>query len=165
MTPGTTTCHKCKTPVVISASETWEGKMYHVKCLREVQGKRALYDYLNEKAKATIDWSRVTSQCKHFMRIHKYTYEDLLLAARYQFEVLQPKGPRSEEHARGIGLLPHIMEDAKAHWAEEEKRQKSIAKQMESMGEQQTITVSVKPTVSEKKLLDPLTILGVKEGG
>lgn len=164
MTPGTTTCHKCKTPVVISASKTWEGKTYHVKCLREVQGKRALYDYLNEKAKATIDWSRVTSQCKHFMRIHKYTYEDLLLAARYQYEVLQPSGPRNAEHAKGIGLFPYIMEDAKKYWEFEEKRRESIAQQARELSQKEVTIEVVIREIRKKKLLDPLAILEGEEG-
>lgn len=163
MQEGTVKCHKCKTPVVYEAREVMNGKNYHVKCAQEARDRKTLYDYINEQAGGTVNWATITSQCKTFQRLHKLSYADILLAVKYQYEVLQPKGPRNPEHAKGIGLVPHIMEQAKRHWEKEEQRKASIVRKLETMGEQETIKVKINPREKTKQFIDPMSLF--EEGG
>lgn len=161
---GVAKCAKCKQEVVLSAASMKNGKPYHVKCASDLEGKKRLYDYLNEQAKNYINWATVTSQCKNFQKQYGYSYDELLLAARYQYEVLQPNGPRNTEHAKGIGLLPHIMEEALAYWKEDEARKAKILAQFEAMAPQKEIVIKAPaPAEKPKKFIDPLSILEKEE--
>ena len=162
---GVVPCHYCKTPVVVSASISFDGKTCHVACAEKEKDRRALYDYLNNARGHVIDWRRVGSQRKNFSLRFGYTDKDLLAAARYQEEILQPKGARNPDHEKGIGLLPHIIEEAKEYWEKEAKEQEKIAKSFRTVEESKVVAITIDSSKPEKKknYIDPLAFLE-KEG-
>lgn len=150
-------CPYCKKQVVASAAIQRGGRKGHVACVTREEERVALFDYLNKARPGIVDWRMVSSQCKTFLKKYKLDYKDLLLAVRYQEEVLRT---RSTVHDRGIGLLPNIYEEAKEYWEQEAARVKRIEQAVRNTPEPEVVFIPVAETRSKRSnYIDPLKIL------
>ena len=163
MAAKTITCQWCRTPVVIAAKVTYKNKAYHVKCAQEIADRDEFLDYVCKQQFLLSPGPTIYRQRKNFIEKYGYTDKEMLQAARYIHEVVN-KGKNREQWNETIGLIPHVMEDAKEHWAKEEARKTIIADYFAALPEQKEIVIHAPaPTEKPKRFIDPLSILKEEE--
>lgn len=158
---ATVKCQWCHTPVVTAAKVEYKGRNYHVKCHQAILKRDEFLDYVCEKQFLISPGPTIFAQRKSFIKKYGYTDEEMLMAAKYIHEVIQ-KDKFVEEWQGSIGLIPSVMERAKAHWAEQEQKQKRLEKITKEVLESPPQTVVIKasmPVEKPKNFIDPLSIL------
>lgn len=134
-------CRLCKeqfdTTKMSNAEWTLVGQRsyYHTSCYNEwVKGKQSvksnvtdedfwresLIDYLYRDIKMTIDFQKLDSQWKSFIKPErKMTPKGIYFAVRYYYDVL--KG-NAEKAQGGIGIVPNIYNNSAHYWVDLENK-------------------------------------------
>jgi len=152
-------CPHCKQPVD-AQGEKYKGKLYHPQCIEAMKQLALRKDALRARQlndpdlQALIDYlcsafsiSSLTPLLqKQIGDLHAtYSYSDLFLAAKYFFSY--DRGAQEQQGKPSIGILPYVMDDAKAFFAA-----MSAAEQAGIVftNEQRTITVRIpRPSPNE----------------
>ena len=101
----------------------------------------------------------IRSQITRFVVEHGYTYLEIARALAFYHEVLE----RPVEKKFGIGIVPHIMDDARKYYKElerEERRRKLEAQKLVNSYNKQRKVVKVVP--AERKLTGR-TLINIEE--
>ena len=178
-------CRICHQPINRDIPGDWmrpsTNYYYHIKCYDDWVGRKKeravdaertddewfdlLKDYIYRDIKLpNIDWNKVVSQWKNFIRLKKYTPKGMYFAVIYFYEV---RGNKTEGAQGGIGIIPSIYNDAAEYWVAREKKQKGvleeIVRQMEARRNRNTLTINEKPKSTTKKIKFSLDDIGVEE--
>ena len=124
----TVKCQWCGTQVVTAARVIYKNKSYHVKCEQEIQDRDEFLDYVCRQQFLKSPGPTIYRQRLAFIKKYGYTDKEMYYAVKYIYEIIR-KGKDDAKWNDTIGLIPHIMEDAKAHWAAEEEKQEKISSQ------------------------------------
>lgn len=138
-------CRICKREIDTDLETNWvmpsTNYYYHSKCYTDwIQRKvaRAVtaerceedwYDLLKEYVwrdikLPNINWTKVASQWKNFLKTNKYTPKGIYFAIIYFYEVLHGD---AEQAKGGIGIVPSIYYESAQYWANlEAKRQGTL---------------------------------------
>lgn len=156
----TVKCQWCGTPVVVAARVIYKKKSYHVKCAKEIQDRDEFLDYVCQQQFLKSPGPTIYGQRLSFIKKYGYTDKDMLQAVRYIYEVVR-KGKNDAKWNDTIGLIPHIMDDAKAHWAAEEAKQNRLVQSFKRMKPTEEIVIHVQPKKQESKIgfIDPMSLL------
>lgn len=114
---------------------------YHKKCYNDWKRKKddvhseaddemwfeSLKDFLAKDLKMAVDWAKVTSQWKTFLRQGK-TAKGIYFTIRYHYEI---KHGDIRKSLGGIGIVPSIYENSKSYWIERERREENICQKIE----------------------------------
>lgn len=101
--------------------------------LTEQEWHEALVYYLNHIVKAPIDFKKLNSQWKNFLK-QKKTAKGIYFTVRYFYDIT--KGDR-EKSQGGIGIVSMIYQDACSYWEERFKRDSKIIEEIEAQARQQ----------------------------
>ena len=145
-------CRICKREIDIDASHEWimpsTNWYYHPNCYEsriKQKGERAvsvertsdewfslLKDYIYRDIKIPgLDWSKVSSQWKNFLKTKNFTPKGIYFAVLYFYEV---QHGNVELAKGGIGIVSNIYNESAQYWANLENKRKgtleNIVKQM-----------------------------------
>lgn len=152
-------CPHCKKPVD-AQGQKYKGKLYHPQCIEAMKQLALKKDALRARQLNDPDLKALTDYlCSAFSipsltpllqkqigDLHAtYSYPDLLLAAKYFFT--HGRGAQEQQEKPSIGILPYVMDDAKAFFAAmnaAEQAGRSFT------NEQRTVTVRIpRPAANE----------------
>jgi len=132
---------------------------YHKKCYEEWKNNKTdihakadddawfetLKYYLSHDVKMPIDYAKLTSQWKTFLKKGK-TAKGIYFAIKYFYDVKKGDPKKSEN---GIGIISSIYEEGCAYWVNREAHDKGIceriAKQVLERQNQEKIVLTAKP--------------------
>ena len=113
----------------------------------------SLKDYLAKDLKMAVDYEKVTSQWKNFIKGGK-TAKGIYLTIKYFYEVAHGDIKKSEG---GIGIVQYIYSESCKYWNERERREEGICakieEQLKQKYEQKIVYVKVRET-QKKKIID-----------
>ena len=144
-------CRRCKIAIDRDTQTDWcmpsKGWYYHTSCYEDFVKKKgaitegdigievdddlwrsAVYDYLRHDLKMHVDWVKFTSQWKNFLT-KNMTAKGIYFSLRYFYEVAHGDPKKSEN---GIGIVPHIYNEATCYWGERNQRDKGICARIEA---------------------------------
>lgn len=152
-------CPHCKQPVD-AQGQKYKGKLYHPQCIEAMKQLALRKDSVRSRQLNDPDLKTLTDYLcgvfsipaltpllqKQIDDLHvTYSYSELLLASKYFF--MHDRGSREQQGSPSIGILPYVMEDAKAFFATisaAEQAGKAFS------NEQRTVTIRVhRPSSSE----------------
>lgn len=142
---------KCAFCGLASAKETlvrYEQKNFHENCLNDYLKRKELFAYVAKIFKFKSESKpgpKILSQVSSFREKYGYSYEDMLIALQYQYEIVKADIKGANE---GIGIVPYVMDEAKEFFKNFEKKQEDIAEKIEKQvtnNDYQSIEVKVKP--------------------
>lgn len=114
---------------------------------------KELENYILEKQGVTQLSEKVRSQISIFVTLKKISYKDMLLSLRYFYE---EKGGVPMD---GIGIIPFVLEEAKAFYKkeaqEQKKREQAFLQQQQTF---RTIKRIIKPQLNEQKKSNKINI-------
>lgn len=93
-----------------------KGKNYCKSCYNEIikdeEGRKILYSVIAQVFGIPFPNGMMLRQIKEFRRIRTYEYEDIAKAILYAKHILK----KDMQVKYGLGLIPHIIEDAKIYY-------------------------------------------------
>ena len=105
---------------------------------------KAIWDYLRKDLKGDFNYVKVRRQWQAFLK-KKMTAKGMYFALRYFFEIRKNDVSKCEN---GIGIIPHIYEEACIYWEERENRDKGIVaaieEQIKQAQSQNIVNVKIK---------------------
>lgn len=157
-------CRVCKQKIDIDSSHNWimpsTNWYYHPKCYEDwIMSKREralsverseedwftlLKEYIYRDVKLPgIDWTKVNSQWKNFLKAKKFTPKGIYFAVIYFYEV---QHGNAELAKGGIGIVGSIYYESAQYWANLETKRKGvlddIVRQMEARRQRPVINVA-----------------------
>lgn len=149
---------------------------YHKKCYEEFVDKKgrigsgdigleaedevwrsAVYDYLRKDLKVGLDYRKFISQWNNFLK-REMTAKGMFFALKYFYEVVKGDSAKSEN---GIGIIPHIYDEAREYWYDRNERDKNVIAAIEQQilesNKQKVVTVNL--TKNKKKKASAAEIL------
>ena len=90
--------------------------------------KSAVYDYLRRDLKMSVNYVKFTSQWENFLK-KNMTAKGIYFSLRYFYEIAHGDPKKSEN---GIGIVPHIYNEAVTYWGERNQRDKGILEKIEA---------------------------------
>lgn len=141
------TCRYCKKEIYTNTQvegvdyiETYPGSRwyYHKDCYEKFKGIKgdlgavaedhvwymALTDYLSKELKVEINYPKLTSQWKNFLK-KNMTAKGIYFAIKYFYDV-KKYAITKEEKGMGIGIVPYIYEESGTYWKNLEEQQRGI---------------------------------------
>ena len=149
---GLVHCRVCKKHIDRDKETGWmmasRNFFYHEKCYMEWVEKKddlrakasddewynATIFYLSHVIKAPMDYKKIQSQWKNFLKQNK-TAKGIYFAIRYFYDV--QKGDK-EKSLGGIGIVSSIYDDARAYWYNREENDRGICGRIEEQIRQQS---------------------------
>lgn len=137
------TCRKCHKVMTVEPEDegvTWyrraRGYSYHKQCWDEhVNTEREktaedwldlIFDLITRELNSTYEYHKIKAQADNFCTKGQMTMKGIYFACYYFFLV---RG-QAYKPEYGIGIVPHIYEDAANYWLEQEKKKKDILKEI-----------------------------------
>lgn len=140
-------CQYCEDKVDKDIAYVYKKKNYHEACFKqweqEKTDRESLVNYICEKYHLDYPTGMIQSQIKTYHTENKYKYKGMELALRYFYDTL---GNRPQD-GQGIGIIPYVYEDAKAHYI----KQKKIAESISVTGVIEELTVEIDTSIKRKK--------------
>ncbi|MGG3890234.1 hypothetical protein [Metabacillus fastidiosus] len=137
-------CPHCQEKVDKDEAHPHQKRYYHPKCFeikqRESQDYNELLEYVSELYK-DLPLILIKKQIKE-MKDEGYKYKGMELALKYFYETL---GNRVQENT-GVGIIPYVYEEAKAHYL----KQRRIAESIDKL-ESKELTVYIKTEKEKRK--------------
>ena len=90
--------------------------------------KSAVYDYFRKDLKMGLNYPKFTSQWDNFLK-KNMTAKGIYFSLRYFYEIAKGDPSKSEN---GIGIVPHIYNEAVTYWGERNQRDKGILEKIEA---------------------------------
>lgn len=162
-------CPHCKQPVDPQQGQKYKSKLYHATCIQAMMQLARSKDALRSRQLNDPDMKALTDYLcsafaipsltpllqKQMNDLHiNYSYADLLLGARYFFEY--DRGSQEQQEKPSIGILPYIMDEAKAFFAT--VRAAEQAGKLYT-GKQRTVTIRVPRPSSDESCRIPMDFL------
>lgn len=166
------TCRVCKEKFDTNGDIAWimpsKNFYYHKKCYEDwKKGKDDLHvtktdeeyelyitELLQKDLKVPVDWKKVKSQLKNFVKQGK-TMKGIYYTLKYYYIVTHHSW---EGSAGGIGIVPHVYEEATLYWSEFDKRKTGmldiVREQLTERAARQTIVVKKAETTKKKYEMD-----------
>lgn len=136
-------CRICKKAIdrMSDTEEPWvmpsRNYFYHARCLEEAEAnkkiirysntsfnekdwKKYLMDYLSKEIKMEINYSKISSQWKNFIK-QGLTPKGIYFAIRYFYDCLN--GDKTKAQG-GIGIVTSIYDESCNYWEEKERKEK-----------------------------------------
>ncbi len=113
----------------------------------------ALISYLTHDIKVKVNYAKLNSQWKKYVKQKDRTAKGIYLAVRYFYEILQGDPEKAQG---GIGIVPFVYQDSCAYWSEVFYRNCHILEeiekqvQLQSLQKVKTIQQTKKKTIKEK---------------
>lgn len=126
-------------------------KNFHINCGKEYTDKKEIFKYVARLfgfKSETKPGPRITSQLKSFREKYSYTYEGILNALKYHFEVRKGSIDKANE---GIGIVPYVYEEAQEYFKRFKNKQEKIAQSIGRQLEVKPEVLTIKKTSEEKK--------------
>lgn len=143
-------CRICKASIDRDNQTDWVEPspkwFYHISCYEDFANKKgrisegdltaeveddiwksAVYDYLRRDLKMTLNYVKFTSQWDNFLK-KNMTAKGIYFTLRYFYEIAKGDPKKSEN---GIGIVPHIYNEATCYWGERNQRNKGICARIE----------------------------------
>lgn len=122
---------------------------------------------LEQKIKEIFGLERITplidTQITKFVREKGYNFKDIAIALIYYY--IEKDGDIKRGHG-GIGIVPYVMNEAKAWFAAEARRQMEQINDSEQYKKSLTYDIIVNKTIRRKKITRPqINIADIKEEG
>jgi hypothetical protein len=146
----------------VSRSKGWS---YHIDCWNEHidsnKEKSAadwfdlIFDLITRELHSSYDYHKIKAQADNFCNKGNLTMKGIYFTCYYFFIVKK----QAYEPKYGIGIVPHIYEDASAYWLEQERKKNGIMKEIERIktieaGEARKINVKNR-TIKKKVIAEP----------
>ena len=146
-------CRVCKQAIDRQNETGWimpaTKQYYHEKCYADWVEKKddlhakasdnewfeALKYYLSHVIKAPVDYKKVTSQWRNFLKQNK-TAKGIYFAIRYFYDV--QKGDK-DKSCGGIGIVSSIYDDSRAYWYDREEKEHGICARIEAQMREQAM--------------------------
>ena len=144
-------CRVCKKKIDRNIETDWfmptTKQYYHKKCHAEWVEKRddinakasdnewyeALIYYLGHVIKAPMDYKKIQSQWKNFLKQNK-TAKGIYFAIRYFYDV---QNGDKEKSLGGIGIVSSVYDDSRAYWYNREENDRGICAKIEQQMREQ----------------------------
>ena len=101
--------------------------------------KSAVYDYFRKDLKIGLNYVKFTRQWDSFIKKGR-TAKGIYFSLRYFYEITKGDPEKSEN---GIGIVPHIYDEAVTYWCERNQRDKGILERIEAQikaSQERTVT-------------------------
>lgn len=137
-------------------SVKYKTRWYHTECFatveKETRAKEELHSYIcklfNLKAPGPVNYKYI----KRFIEENGYTYEGILNALKYFYEV---KEGDIEKAGERIGIVPFVYSEANRYYEQQESIKNKIEQQLETLPQQQqqkpTIVVNTQRTKTKNR--------------
>lgn len=179
-------CRRCHGEIDRNTQDDWtmpsKGWYYHKSCYEDFVKKKgnikegdisidvdddlwktAVYDYLRLDLKMGLDYRKFTSQWDHYLK-KNMTAKGIYFTLRYFYEIARGDPSKSEN---GIGIVPHIYNEATCYWGERNQRNKGICARIEAQIKQadERKVVVIHREKKEKKDKRMIDLSSIKEMG
>ena len=161
-------CRICHMPIDKKKGEGTEWIMpsqnwyYHKECYDTWRAAPAtdeewvdmIFDFLARDMKVSYNYFLCKQQIENFWKKQKINPKGIYFSLKYFYEI---KGNSWEKGHGGIGIVPYVFDDAKAYWAERERKKHGFMKQIEQEAKERTvIKITRTPRRREKYDLDSI---------
>lgn len=167
MATGIVKCRICKQPInkkVEQEGIDWimpsKGWYYHVECYNTWKGKSTadtvasdkeweeyIFDFLKRDLRMDYNYMRCKGMIDKYLK-NGMTMKGIFLSLKYFYEV--QKGDKEKANG-GIGIVPHVYEDAKQYWITQIIKKQDILSIIEKQMKDRTQKDKIKITKKNKK--------------
>lgn len=159
-------CLFCNEDIDIRSEKyTLVGNRYaHTSCYKEgaseeIEAINALYDYLAKEICIKVDYMKMKSQRKNFLKQNKSATDEGILNTLKYFYGIQ-KAPATKAQG-GIGIVPYLYEEAQEYYKNVDKKKEEIKNGIEKQLDLDKVIVRItKPEKQKEKEYIDLDSIG-----
>ena len=125
----------------IMPSQNW---YYHKECYETWRAAPStdeewiamIFDFLARDLKVSYNYHLCKQQIENYWKKQKINPKGIYFALKYFYEI--KKNPWEKGHG-GIGIVPYVIDDARAYWIEQERKKRGFMQQIEANAKEQTV--------------------------
>lgn len=147
-------CQGCGKLVSVEEKVVFNKQSYHLECAQQAKDRKELLDYICKIFHFKKPGPIVFRQLKSYLEKYPhYTYKGIHQALSYYYEVLN-RPVKDEVRDWGIGIVPHIYDQAQEYYYGIQKQQERVAEEISQALSAEPEIKKIVITKKEKKQKD-----------